>query len=388
MRLRLVDLPVIGLAMISVVPAARAGELDQVRLRGSNAYAADAAPSYPIITSEPSYPGRAAPASYPVSYPVSYPASYPAASRPARPVALARPAAQLHNFTIELGARYWFSTGKLAKDLFDDPRSSAGLNSRLTYSGLTTGTFEGFGRANTTFGSYFKGYAGFSGLGHGTLNDEDFPPGISPYSNTSSQQQGGKLAYGSIDFGQVVVKNERFSASLFVGYGYLNESVNAYGCTQIAGNPFVCAPAAIGSGVLAITEESRWQFARLGILGEFKLFDCLKLSAEVAWLPWEQVTAQDTHWLRLGTGLFDIAGPIPESGGGTGVQIEAIMSYQLTDKITLGLGGRYWYLQTRGTTDFENVIVGLPFPPVAQPLTFTTTRYGGFAQGAYKFGPL
>jgi hypothetical protein len=279
------------------------------------------------------------------------------------------------------------SSGRLAKDLFDDPRSTPNLNSRLTYSGLTTGSFEGFGRVNTLFGSYFKGYAGFSGLGHGSLNDEDFPPGLTPYSNTLSQQQGGKLKYGSLDFGQVAVKNERYSVSLFAGYGYLNESVNAYGCTQIGGNPFVCAPAAIDSSVLAITEDSRWRFVRVGMLGEFKVLDCLKFSAELAWLPYTQLTAQDTHWLRLGTGLFDISGPIPEAGVGSGVQLEAIMSYQVNDKITLGLGGRYWYLQTRGTTDFENVIIGFPSPG-PQPLNFSITRYGGFAQGSYKFGAL
>ena len=53
-----------------------------------------------------------------------------------------------------------------------------------------------------------------------------------------------------------------------------------------------------------------------------------------------------------------------------------------------GSGGRYWYLQTHGGADLENVVVGLPYPPAAQPLNFNTTRYGGFAQGAYKFGPI
>ena len=377
MRLRLVVLSAISLATISLVPAVRAGTLDQARMRGSNTgyAAADAAPSYPILPSEPSYQGPAA----------SPP--YPAAIGSSRPVAVARPVAQLHGFTFEFGTRYWYSTGKLAKDLSDDPRLSANLNSRLTYSGLTSGAFEGFGRANTTFGSYIRGYAGFSGLGRGSLNDEDFPPGITSYSSTLSQQQGGNLAYGSVDFGQILVKRDRATWSLFVGYGYLNESVSAFGCNQIAGNPLVCVPA-IGSGVLAITEETRWQFARLGILGEFKVLDRLKLSAEVAWLPFEQVTAQDTHWLRLGTSPGSLSGPIPESGGGTGVQIEAILSYQVSDHVSFGLGGRYWCLQTRGSTDLEGVIVGLPFPPSAQPLNFTTTRYGGFAQGAYKFGPI
>jgi opacity protein-like surface antigen len=371
MRLRLCVLPAISLAMVCLPAAAYADEPGLVRLRGSSVYTA---PTYPLSSSEPLYQEPAPP-------------PRPAAPRPARPVAPARPAAQLHGFTFEFGARYWYSTGKLAKDLYDDPRSSQNLNSRLTYSGLSSGSLEGFGRADTTFGSFIRGFAGFSGLNRGALNDEDFPPALSPYSNTLSQQQGGKLTYGSIDFGQIVVQNERVRASVFVGYGYLNESVSAFGCNQIAGNPFVCAPA-IGPGVLAITENSSWQFARLGVLAEFKVLDRLKLSAEVAWLPYEQITAQDTHWLRLGSGLFDISGPIPENGGGTGVQLEAIASYAVSDNVTVGLGARYWYLQTRGSTDFENVIVGFPAAPVPQPLNFSTTRYGGFAQGAYRFGPI
>jgi hypothetical protein len=370
--MRLLDLSVISLAVIGLAPAARAGELDQARLRGSTGY--DAAPTYQVITSEPS--GVAAP---------TYAVAYSKAPPPLRAVA-PPPAPTPHYFKFEVGSRVWFSTGTLTKNLYDDPRSSTNINSRLTYAGLTSATVEGFGRADMAFGGFFKGNAGFGGLGSGTLNDEDFPPALSPYSNTLSQQQGGKLAYGSIDYGQTVVQNERVRVGVFVGYGYLAETVNANGCTQIAGNPFVCAPA-IGSGVLAITEENQWQFARLGVLGEVKIFDSLKLSAEVAWLPYEQLSGHDTHWLRLGTSLFDIAGPIPESGGGTGVQLEAILSYQITNKVSFGVGGRYWYLATHGSADFESVIVGFP-SPVAQPTNFTTTRYGGFAQGTYSFGPL
>ena len=41
MRLRLTVLPAISSAMISLVPALHAAELDQVRLRGSSVYTAD-----------------------------------------------------------------------------------------------------------------------------------------------------------------------------------------------------------------------------------------------------------------------------------------------------------------------------------------------------------
>ncbi len=315
MRLRSIVLPVI--AMFGLVPGgtrgrARSGAVARLQRRRRRAALSD-----PDL--EPADPAPAAP-------------PYPAARSRAR--AVAPPVTQLHDVTFAFGSRFWYSTGTLAKDLYDDPRSSQNLNSRLTYAGLTSGTFEGFGRADTAFGAFLKGNAGFSGLNSGSLNDEDFPPALTPYSNTLSQQQGGKLGYGSIDFGQILVTRERVSAGLFVGYGYLNETVNAYGCEQLASNPFVCQPA-IGPGVLGITEESHWQFARLGLFGEFKLLDCLKLGAEVAWLPYTQLGGQDTHWLRLGSGLFDFSGPIPESGGGGG---GAARSHHVVSGQRQGLG--------------------------------------------------
>jgi hypothetical protein len=83
--------------------------------------------------------------------------------------------------SFEVGTRISYSSGSLAKDLFSDPRApNTVLNSRLTYSGLTAGTFEGFGRAELPYGSFIKGYAGFGGLSTGALSDEDFPPGRCP----------------------------------------------------------------------------------------------------------------------------------------------------------------------------------------------------------------
>jgi len=357
----------VGMAMIGIIHAAGASELDAPRLRGST-----------VSSVAPTHAARPSP-----YVPATLPPAYPAA--PAPPVAVAAPPAESGSFRFKVGTRYWLSSGKLAKDLFNDPRVDGVLNSRLTYDGLEGGSFEGFGRVDASFGTFVKGNIGFAGLGSGALKDEDFPPALTPYSSTLSQQGGGRLSYASIDVGQIAVTSERVRGSFFAGYGHLSESANANGCNQTAGNPFVCVPA-ISSGILAITEDTHWDFVRLGFLGEIGLLDRLKLSAEVAWLPYAQVDARDTHWLRLGSTPGSIAGPIPESGNGSGVQIETILSYQVTDRIGLGIGGRYWLLQTRGSTGFENVIVGFP-QPVAQPLNFVTTRYGAFAQGEYRFGP-
>jgi hypothetical protein len=146
----------------------------------------------------------------------------------------------------------------LAKDLFDDPRSSTNLNSRLTYSGLTTGTYEAYGRVDTSFGSFFKGDAGFGGLGRGSLDDEDFPPAIVPYSSTLSQQQGGKLAYASVDYPAEARPSERRAVR------GLRLSGGKRQCLRLQSDrrQSVCVPA-ISTGIVGITEQTQWQFVRL-----------------------------------------------------------------------------------------------------------------------------
>jgi hypothetical protein len=94
---------------------------------------------------------------------------------------------------------------------------------------------------------------------------------------------------------------------------------------------------------------------------------------------------QDTHWLRLGTGLFDLSGPAPERATGNGLQLQGTVSWQVTDAFSVGVGARWWRMRAKGSTDFEHTFIGLA-DPMAQPLAFTTERFGAFVQTAYRFG--
>jgi hypothetical protein len=351
----------IGISL-AAIGAAQAGELNSAPLRGSRAY--EAAPSYQIMPSLP--PEERAPPPY-------------------GPPVVVKPAtvAAVPGYAFEVGARYWYSTGKLAKDLYDDPRSSNGLNSRLTYDGLTAHSFEAFGRIGFAGGFFFKGNAGIAGLRSGTLNDEDFPPALVPYSSTLSDQRGGRLGYATVDFGYTFPANSRVNLAPFAGYGFIGEKTNAYGCTQQATNPFVCVPA-ITSDVLGISEDANWHAARLGLAAEFKLIDRLTLTAEAAWIPYARLQSSDTHWLRIGTTPGSFAGPISETGTGNGVQLEALLAYQVWDCFTIGLGGRYWRIESKGAGDLEQMVIGVT-NPAAQPLNFITERYGAFVQGSYRF---
>jgi len=131
------------------VRAADAGELNSAALRGSRVD--EVGPSYPVFERQPIYRD-------PRGYDI-VPPSYGSATT-VQPV----PVAALPGYSFEVGARYWYSSGKLAKDLFDDPRFSDVLNSRLTYDGLTAHAFEAFGRIDLPSGLFLKGFAGIAGL--------------------------------------------------------------------------------------------------------------------------------------------------------------------------------------------------------------------------------
>jgi hypothetical protein len=361
----------IGLSVLGI-GSALAGEPSPVMLRGSSAY--DAA-SYQIESSAPVY---AVPPGYAV-------APYPEAST-AEAAATPVPAAPIPAYAFEAGARYWYSTGKLSKGLFDDPRFSDWMVSRLTYDGLAAHSFEAFGRVALANGLFVKGFVGLGGMHSGTLNDEDFEPVTYPYSSTMSDQRGGTLGYLTADIGYAFAVHPRASVSPFVGYAFLAEKVNAYGCTQVAGNPSICVPP-IGSDVLGITEDAKWHAVRIGLAAEVKLLDRLTLSGEAAWLPFAMIRAQDSHWLRIGTTAGSFSGAVPEQGEGQGVQVEAMLSYRVWDCFNIGVGGRYWRFETKGTGDLEQTVIGVT-NPVSQPVNFISERYGAFVQGSYRFNAM
>jgi hypothetical protein len=356
--------PWLALVPLAVfVTEAGAQGLERASLRGSAiqhtpAHSVDfsprLAPEQPVHVPPPPQP-------YPTAFPVDEPSLLP--------------------FRIEFGGRYWYSSGSLAKNLFDLPQSSAGVVSRLTYDGLSAHTAEIFGRLDHPVGLMLKGHIGLAGLRSGSLNDEDFAPFIEPYSSTMSGQRDGKLHYATADVGYTFWRSPFLSFAGFAGYNYLGEKVNAYGCDQAATNPFICVPS-ISANVLAITEDASFHSMRLGIAAEFRFFDRFKLSAEAAWLPLVKVNATDTHWLRLGNQDGDFRGPIPEGGRGDGVQLEAVLSFQANKHFSLGVGARYWQMETEGTAEFAGNVVG--FVASSQPVKFETERYGLFVQGAYR----
>jgi hypothetical protein len=262
---------------------------------------------------------------------------------------------------IELGARYWYSTGRVGYNYYGDTTTSL-LVSRLTYDQLAASAGELYFRGDVSWGLFVKGFIGAGSISGGRLIDEDFPPLTLPYSETSSSTSG-NLSYGAIDVGYSVVRQPSFRLGGFVGYGRWNEAITASGCTQLAANPDICQPFPLPASIAVINETDNWNLLRIGATADLMLGEHLKLTADAAYVrAWQK--AVDDHFFTFGVD--------PASGSGNGFQIDAIASYQFTNAFGLGIGGRWWHLDTNAVDSFQ------------QLETYHTDRYGVFFQGSYR----
>jgi hypothetical protein len=290
----------------------------------------------------------------------------------------------------ELGARYWLGKTTTGKSLFAPTSVSDAMVSRLTYKDITTNTGELFGRVGFTGGFFAKGYVGFGSASQGSLQDEDFPPIPLPfapfvdnhYSSTNSEQHNGNLAYASADLGYDFVRGGDFRLGAFAGYHYFHEIVNAFGCQQEAGDAYICQPT-VPTDYEVITQSNTWQSVRVGLEGAVKFGSRFMLTAEGAWLPYVYLNGYDTHWLRLGSGLDDFTGAIPETGHGQGYQLESVLSYQVSQAVGIGVGARYWHMYANGDSHFEDVVAG----GQPQPVNWKSDIFGVFLQASIKLGP-
>ncbi len=280
---------------------------------------------------------------------------------------------------VEIGGRVWYSSGRFQKDVNSIPELQPGLLvSRLTYDS-TAATGELFGRVDSPANVFVKGFVGGGKILSGNMHDEDwviFGDSV-PYSNTQSNVTG-TPTYGTFDVGYSVFHGPSSNIGGFLGFNYYHEDKAAYGCTQIANPNSDCVPA-IPNSTLVITEDDKWYSLRVGLNGVVTLADRLKLTADVAYLPYVAFRGTDNHLLR--TGLPSTIST--ESGTGQGVQLETILSYAVTNAFSVGAGGRYWAMWAPGATNE-------PFGTqcYCQGLPVSTERYGAFLQASYKIDGL
>lgn len=276
------------------------------------------------------------------------------------------------DWEVETGARVWFSSGR---DGGIQPLDVPGptLASRLIFSGLDAVTGETFARVDHVSGLFVKGYLGAGGINSGHENDEDFPAGIA-YSNTL-QSTSGHIGYATIDVGYNFLKAPGASVGAFVGYNYLMQQINEYGCAQLAGSN-ACAPP-LASALLVGSNTDYFNSLRVGLASRVMLTDRVKLTADAAWVPLVTYSGVDDHLLRQ---LYE---PLA-SHSGDGVMLEAMLDYAITPAWSVGVGGRYWaWNMNTGSDTFIPLTGGAT---TVEQARFSTDRYGVFAQTSYHWG--
>lgn len=285
---------------------------------------------------------------------------------------------------VEVGGRYWYSSGRFQKDLgiTTSPAQQNVLVSRLTYD--TVGqSGEIFGRVDSPSRVFVKGLAGGGTLGGGKMHDEDWlsrNPDNVPYSNTLSGYVPGRIGYATLDVGYDVLHTDAYRIGGFVGYHYNRDEKMARGCIQLAHPYAACAdPFSASLSTNVISENNTLHAVRLGVAGQVALAPNLKLSAEAAYLPYVRLTGLDGHLLRTDTANIWS----PEFAKGRGVQLEAILSYALTRNFDVGVGARYWAVWA--IDDAYTNAFGTACP--CQTLPMRQERYGLFVQASYKFEP-
>jgi outer membrane protease len=249
-------------------------------------------------------------------------------------------------YTGEAGLRFWYGKSSTAKNLYDN--TGALLVSRLTYDGLSIYAAEAYYRFDLQRRWFLKGYVGGGTLRNGNLKDEDFPPVVVAYSATWSAQQNSSPIYADVDVGFNALFGPDFRIGLFGGFHYMNETVSAFGCTQAAFNPNICGLFPVPGPMKVITQDNSWYSARFGVDGSVEI-GRFRFSGEAAWLPSVWLYGSDAHWLRIGNFIGGFTSPVPEDGKGWGYQIEGFVSYRVTPAVSLGVGARYWHMQTQGS---------------------------------------
>ncbi|HET7847797.1 MAG TPA: outer membrane beta-barrel protein [Pseudolabrys sp.] len=306
---------------------------------------------------------------------------FPVKALPRRPVVTE----WYSGWQFEMAGRYVFGVGRFQKDL-----APPSLVSRLTDDDMKTNAGEFVARIDSPDDFVLKGLIGIGAGKNGHLNDEDWGIGgaLLAYSNTLSEPIDDSINYWTVDVGYNVSAGDGYKLTPFVGYNEFRQTMDAFGCAPLAaGN---CIPAIPSSGSPVVTEHDTWQSVRLGVAGEVMLAPRVKLSADIAYLPYVRFTGEDDHI----AGNSDIVAEVfPESGTGTGVQLEGVLSYYVTHQFSVGVGARYWAMWTNsGHYGCSFGLVGTSCAPATAgaqfPFKAAAEQASVFLQAGYRFDAL
>jgi opacity protein-like surface antigen len=288
-------------------------------------------------------------------------------------MSLKAPLLAASGWEIEAGARYMHSWGRAQWEQAETNPTWFN-SSKLTWNNLQTNSPELFGRVDSPWNVFLSGFIGTGETVSGGQNDEDFhePAPDKAYNNTYSTNNG-SINYAVVDLGYDVLRQADYKVGPFVGYTNFNQYIFKFGCQQVASTTGNCSAAPLPSSQLIGLEDMTWQALRVGVSGQVSLTDRVKLTTDVAYLPYVTYNWLDDHLDR------DLQNEM--WGHGVGIQTQAVLSYDVTDRLSVGIGGRYWAMWSTSAEREE-----IPFnTPEAN--RNSVELLGAFVQASYRFDP-
>ena len=263
----------------------------------------------------------------------------------------------------EIGIRYWYAMGTQEITAFG-AEHSVGDQSHIV---------EGHVRIeDDSTSTYVKALGGYAGLITGTFTT----PTV-----TDADIQGGIIGYAQADVGWMPLGSDAFRIGGLAGYQYWNDSPSmgrANFTTATGGD----------------SEENSFatQSFRLGLTSKVDLGEMVDLTAEVAAVPFGWVNgtfgAHEVANIVIGPTTYQKSSATTVNGRLWGVQSELMLGVHPTDKLTVRVGGRAWYLTGPVEATFSMAEVGNPSNEqsfIGELENFTLMRFGAVAELSYRF---
>lgn len=314
--------------------------------------------------------------------------------------------------SLEIGTRYWYSIGSQNFESVNgsveatDQTHAAELHLRIEDHSTNT-----FAKANI----------GYSIVSNGSYTYSSVVPPL----NFTDSVTGGHIGYAGADLGwNIIGDNNGSGAGVLVGYQFWNDTLTGRNnITTLSAGDVVAYNAVDGQTNIpgdSVQNSYNIQALRLGVQGKAKLGDFFDVSAEVAAVPYANISgtvgvedptfsnaeysgaAQFPYGSTTGNIASMRSSATSIDGWGYGAMGEAFIGMHPTENLTFRLGGRASYIQGSADQSYTRVFISDPTQTVnpgpydVDPTVtetgvietnrpFNILRYGLLAEFTYAF---
>lgn len=151
--------------------------------------------------------------------------------------------------------------------------------------------------------------------------------------------------------------------------------LSVYGCLTGASGP-ICSSGAKADHIFLRQSPGPagpvGGIGAVGLGGDLHVMDRIRVSGELVWQPYMAARASDASWT-----MHNLSGVREPGVGGAGFKTEWVLSYDFTNALSAGLGGRY----SVSAPEAVDARFGALAPPKSDQRNF-----GAFVQLHYRFG--